>query len=71
MTTDDLFAAFGGVPEVMAITGARRNAVSNWRAAGVPFRHWPALINAAGARGIAGITFAALTSTQPATKEAA
>ena len=66
MTTDDLFAAFGGREAIEAITGARRNAINNWRTTGVPFRHWPALIRAAAERGVEGITFDTLASTRGA-----
>ena len=65
MTTDELFEAFGGRDAVMAITGAGRNAVNNWRHDGVPFRHWPALIMEAKRRNIPGITFEALFGTRP------
>jgi hypothetical protein len=39
----------------MAITGAARNAVNNWRHDGIPYRHYGALLKAAQARGIPGI----------------
>jgi hypothetical protein len=55
MTTDQVISAFGGRDEVMAITGAGRNAVNNWRHDGIPYRHYNALIKAAQARGIPGI----------------
>jgi hypothetical protein len=64
MTTDELIEAFGGRVVVMAITGAGRNAVNNWRHDGVPFRHWQALIETAEARGIPGITMKALRCTR-------
>ena len=66
MTFDELLAAFGGRDEVMAITRSARNAVNNWRHDGVPFRHWKALIEAAGERGIPGITLDTLEGTRPA-----
>lgn len=65
MTTDDLIRAFGGRDAVMLITGSARNAVNNWRHDGVPFRHWKALIEAAEAMGIPGITMDALLATRP------
>lgn len=65
MSTDDLIAAFGGREAVEAITGARRNAINNWRTTGIPFRHWPPLIRAASERGIEGVTFESLGSTRP------
>jgi hypothetical protein len=55
MTTDEVICAFGGREAVMAITGAARNAVNNWRHDGIPYRHYGALLKAAQARGIPGI----------------
>ena len=48
----------------MGITGAARNAANNWRHDGVPFKHWPTLIEYAAQRGIPGITFEALRGTR-------
>ena len=64
MTTDRLFRAFGGREAVMAITGVSRNAINHWARNGVPYRHWPALREAAREAGIPGITDAALASTR-------
>ena len=64
MTADEVFAAFGGKDQVQAITRAKRNAVNNWRNDGIPFRHWPALIQEADRLRIAGITFESLQSTR-------
>jgi len=64
MSTEELFAAFGGREAVMAITGAQRNAANNWRHDGVPFKHWQALIEAAEERGIPGITMKTLRLTR-------
>jgi hypothetical protein len=69
MTTDEVICAFGGREAVMAITGAARNAVNNWRHDGIPYRHFLALSLAAQARGIQGIDMAALWASRP--KEAA
>lgn len=64
MTYESLLAAFGGIEQVMGITHAKRNAVNNWRAAGIPFRHWPALIQAAIERGIPDVNFETLHETR-------
>lgn len=71
MTTDELITAFGGREAVAQITGAKPNAITQWRLAGVPYRHWPSLIEAASSRGINGVTFEALRQTRPAPQEAA
>lgn len=65
MTTDELFAAFGGREAIQALTGAHRNALNNWRHDGVPFKHWPALIREAERKRLPGITFEALQGTRP------
>jgi hypothetical protein len=65
MTTVELFKAFGGREVVMAITGQSRNAVNHWFLAGVPFRHWPALVEAATNLDIPGVTLATLQGTRP------
>jgi len=65
MTFEALVAHFGGVEGLMAVTGAKRNAVNHWRTCGVPYRHWPTLIAAAQARRIKGITLEALEGTRP------
>ncbi len=65
MTTLELFKAFGGREIVMGITGQSRNTVNHWRTAGVPFRHWPALVEAAANQEIPGVTLASLQGTRP------
>jgi hypothetical protein len=64
MTTDEVICAFGGREAVMAITGAARNAVNNWRHDGIPYRHWQALIEAAEDQDIPGITMKALQASR-------
>jgi len=71
MTFEALAARFGGVEELMAITGAKRNAVNHWRTCGVPYRHWHKLIEAAEARRIKDVTPAALEGTRPGKSQAA
>ena len=68
---DELFCAFGGMRQVMVVTGSKRQAVNHWRTTGVPFRHWKPLIAAARARRIKGITLETLEATRPAKQRAA
>lgn len=49
----------------MVICGVNRNAINHWVRQGVPYKHWPALREAAEEAGIPGITDAALASTRP------
>lgn len=56
MTADQIIAAFGGIAPVSEITGARRNAVANWRHAGIPAKYWPTLERSAKAKRIKGIS---------------
>lgn len=65
MTTDDLIQAFGGREAVALVTGAKPNAITQWRYTGVPHRHWPALIEAANERHVSGVDFSSLQSTRP------
>jgi len=65
MTFDELLAAFGGIEGLMAVTGARRNAVNHWRSTGVPYRHWPAIRAAARLWRIKGVDDEALMATRP------
>jgi hypothetical protein len=55
MTTEKMFAAFGGREVIMSITGAKRSAINNWSYAGVPYKHWPALLTAAEKRGLSHV----------------
>jgi hypothetical protein len=52
---DALLAAFGGRNTISEITGARYNAITQWRLSGVPFRYWIPLLDAAAERNIAGV----------------
>jgi len=65
MTTARLFRLFGGREIVMAVTGTTRQAANHWMHNGVPYKHWPAIREAAAEAGIPGITDAALASTRP------
>lgn len=60
MTTDEILEKLGGRDGVMAITGAHRNAVNNWRNDGIPYKHWRALSIAAAERGVADVNMDAL-----------
>ena len=71
MTTSGLFKAFGGREHVMAVTGVSRNAINHWLKNGVPYRHWPAIREAAREAGIPGITDIALASTRSERRRAA
>ena len=55
MTTEKMFQAFGGREVIMSITGAKRSAINNWSYAGVPYKHWPALLTAAEKRGLSHV----------------
>lgn len=61
---------FGGSRVVSKITGADRNAVSQWYRIGIPAKYWPALVDAAAARGLEGVTFDALAAAKPVTAKA-
>jgi len=65
MTTLRLFKAFGGRETLMDICDVSRNAINHWLSYGVPYKHWPAIREAAAEAGIPGITDAALASTRP------
>ena len=71
MRTDDLLALFGGREAVERITGASRNAISNWRYTGVPYRHWPALRREARRLGLRGISDETLALTRAVASEPA
>lgn len=58
-----IIGAFQGVSELGRAIGATPQAVSNMRARGsIPPRYWPRLVEAAKARGIAGVTFETLSA---------
>jgi hypothetical protein len=64
MTTDDIINLFGGRGAISAITGAKGNAITQWKQAGVPAKFWHVLVGEAGKRGIDGVTFEALAATR-------
>lgn len=51
------------------ITGAKPNAVTQWRVAGVPHKYWFAILEAASARNLDGVTRELLEQTRPAEAE--
>lgn len=51
---------FRGRHDVAEITGAAPNSVAQWYRNGVPAKFWPALVGAAEARALKGVTFDAL-----------
>ena len=61
---DEFLSRFGGRAAVAEITGVKPNAVTQWRKAGVPFRVWFDLIDAAEKRGIPGVNREFLRSTR-------
>lgn len=63
---DELLSAFGGRAAVARITGAKLNAITQWRIAGVPHRHWFPLLDAAKEQGLASVNPALLERTRPA-----
>jgi hypothetical protein len=67
---DNIFDLFGGRDGIVAVTGAAKNAVNNWRYSGIPFKFQGKLLKAAEAQGITGITLDALSDARP-TKVAA
>jgi hypothetical protein len=66
MTTEDIITLFGGRAEISAITGAKANAITQWRHAGVPAKFWHVLVGEAGKRRIDGVTFDVLAATRQA-----
>jgi hypothetical protein len=65
MTTDEIFEAFGGIAALMALTGARRNAINNWRWDGIPYRYFRVLLREAERAGIRGISLETLEASRP------
>lgn len=49
---DAFLEALGGRAAVAEITGAKPNAITQWRQAGVPFKYWHRIIRAAHVRGL-------------------
>lgn len=66
MTAAQIIAAFGGRQAMADLTGAKPDAVTQWRYIGIPAKYWPRLVDAAVAKKVAGITFAVLEATKPA-----
>jgi hypothetical protein len=65
MSALDIIAAMGGKHDLAALTGAKPNAVTQWRRIGIPSRYWHVLVEEAARRGIEGITFDALAASKP------
>ncbi len=65
MTAPEIIEAFGGTASVADLTGARPNAVTQWRRIGIPSKYWDVLVERAATTGIGGITFASLRASKP------
>lgn len=70
MSTDDIINLFGGRAEISSITGAKYNAITQWKQAGVPSKFWHVLVREAEERKIEGITFDALAETKVKSSDA-
>jgi hypothetical protein len=64
MTASEIIQALGGRLSVAEITGAKPNAVTQWRKAGIPPFYWHKLVGAAAEKQIQGVTFETLQSTR-------
>lgn len=71
MNASEIIRAFGGAVKVAALTGSSRTAVSNWRSAGIPAKHWITLIDAAADAGIKGVTRETVSARPAPASEAA
>lgn len=71
MDATDIINALGGKHAVSTLTGAKPNAVTQWRRIGVPAKFWPVLVERAAEAGIEGITFDALRVSKPQMSAAA
>ena len=65
MTPSDIIEALGGRDEVSALTGAKPNAVTQWRRAGIPPKYWIPLLDAASEKRAEGVNVEALRRTHP------
>lgn len=66
MSTDDIITLFGGRAAISTITGAKPNAITQWKQAGIPSKFWHVLVAEAETRDLAGVTFDALAATRQA-----
>lgn len=60
MKVEEIIAALGGRLAVADLTGAKPNAVTQWRAAGIPFKYWHVLVEHAKAASVESVTYSAL-----------
>ena len=67
---DHFLSVFGGRALVAEVTNASQNAITQWRQAGVPFKFWFDLLEAAERRGLKSATRAVLIATRPTEGEA-
>jgi len=66
MNASEIIDALGGIRVVAQATGAKRNAVTQWRRIGVPAKYWPTIVQFADAAGKSSITYAVLQASRPA-----
>lgn len=63
MTATEIIIAVGGRNRVAELTGAKRNAVTQWYKAGIPSKFWPDLLAEAERLEVASVTVDALRGT--------
>lgn len=68
MDASSIIERLGGTRKVAEITGAKRNAVSQWLRIGIPAKYWPALVKSVSDD---SLTFEQLQATKPAPQSAA
>ncbi len=56
-SANTIIAQLGGPDAVARITGAKLNAIRQWDRIGIPYRFWGAVVDAAAASEVDGITF--------------
>lgn len=65
MNVAAIIEALGGKSEVCRLTGAKPNAVVQWRWNGIPSRYWHTIVGDAVRRDVTGISFEVLQSSKP------
>ena len=71
MSTDDILDKFGGVAGTAALCNCKKNAVYNWRRAGIPAKFWHVLAHAAAEKKIDGLTIAVISQARSQQQAAA
>jgi hypothetical protein len=62
---DTILDALGGRHAVMRALSVSRTAPYNWRSEGIPYHHWPDLVDIAQTKGVKWITVDVLRATRP------